>query len=140
MEQQTGDHTGTLRSKLRIQRESSQTTRFSRSAHTLELNEEQEARRVQIDTLHAIAEKIELNEEKSGEYGSARFRRSHTYRAAQRNGSHANRPARSRRSGNSAELTRRKRDETDRHKQNIKNRHGGTREHRSIHYKDSSQI
>ena len=64
MEQQTGDHTGTLRSKLRIQRESSQTTRFSRSAHTLELNEEQEARRVQIDTLHAIAEKIELNEEK----------------------------------------------------------------------------
>ena len=63
MEQQTGDHTETSRSKLRIQRESSQTTRFSRPADKSELNEEQEARRVQIDTLQAMADKIKLNEE-----------------------------------------------------------------------------
>ena len=54
MELQTGDHTGTPRNKVGIQRESSQTTRFRRSAHKIELNEEKEARRVQVGTLQAI--------------------------------------------------------------------------------------
>ena len=64
MEQQTGGHTGTSRNKLGIQRESSRTKRFSRSAHKIELNEEQEARRVQVDTIQAIVHTIELNEDK----------------------------------------------------------------------------
>ena len=63
MEQQTGDHTGTYRNKLGIQRESSRTKLFSRSAHKIELNEEQEARRVQVATIQVIAHKIELDEE-----------------------------------------------------------------------------
>ena len=63
MEQQTGDHTGTFRNKLVIQRESSRTTRFSPSAHKIELNGEQEARRVQVATIQANAHKIELDEE-----------------------------------------------------------------------------
>ena len=37
--------------------------RFSRSEYKIELNEEQEARQVQVDNLQAIAHKIELNEE-----------------------------------------------------------------------------
>ena len=64
MEQQTGDHTGTLRNNLGIQRESSRTKRFSRSAHKIELNEEQEARRAQVGTIQAIEHKIELDEDK----------------------------------------------------------------------------
>ena len=59
----TGDHTGTLRNKLGIHRESSQTTRFSRSAYKIELNDEQEARRVQVGKFQAIVHKIQLNEE-----------------------------------------------------------------------------
>ena len=37
--------------------------RFSRSEYKIELNEEQEARQVQVGNLQAIAHKIELNEE-----------------------------------------------------------------------------
>ena len=63
MEQHTGDHTGTLRNKLGIQRAWSRTKPFRRSAHKIELNEEQEARRVQVATIQVIAHKIELDEE-----------------------------------------------------------------------------
>ena len=61
-------------------------------------------------------------------------------RADRRKGSPANRPARSRRPGNRTELTKRKRDKTDRLRQSIRNRHGGSCERRNIHYTESSQI
>ena len=50
-----------------IKREPSQTTRFRRSAHKLELNEEKKARRGQVGTLQAIAHKIELTKEKEAQ-------------------------------------------------------------------------
>ena len=62
MEQQAGDHVGTLRNKLENQGESSQTT--LQSICTQDRTErEQEARRIQVGTLQAIAHKIELGEE-----------------------------------------------------------------------------
>lgn len=64
MEQPTGDHPGSLRYKIRMQRESSHTTRSGRSANETELNKKQDAWRVQVGTLQAVAHRIEQKEEK----------------------------------------------------------------------------
>ena len=89
VQQQAGDHTGTLRHNREIQRESSQTTlqsicehnraerRTGRPAstgrhapggrahdHKVELDEETEARRVRAGTLQVITDEIEVDEEK----------------------------------------------------------------------------